>query len=179
MAAKINAGMQRKVLDEQNPVYQEVQPQTWTVVTYTTALGDPGSGWLSLSNGLFRPNSTHGVADVNAFIHYVDPGPGVRVIQTRIRLCRDPYNQFDGPDTTCTDERVGTSGRNFHGGWGWRMSIRPTEPLSIQAWVDTEVVEDAEVETSLGPRTLQFPVQPPQAVPMLIENAQFKLTVWA
>ena len=74
---------------------------------------------------------------------------------------------------------IGTPGRTFNGGWGWRMSIRPTEPLSIQAWVDTEVVEDAEVDTSLGPRTLQFPVQPPQAVPMFIQDAQFKLTVWA
>jgi hypothetical protein len=149
------------------------------VVTYTTALGDPGGNWLNLSDGLFRPNATYGVADVNAFIHYVDPGPSVRVIQTRIRLCRDPYSEHGGPDTTCTDERPGTPGRVFQGGWGWRMSIRPTEPLSIEAWVDTEMVEDAEVMTSLGLRILQFPVQPPQAVPMLIDNAQFKLTVWA
>jgi hypothetical protein len=59
------------------------------------------------------------------------------------------------------------------------MSIRPTEPLSIQVWVDTELVEDAEVMTSLGARTLQLPVQPPQAVPLYIQDAQFKLTVWA
>lgn len=179
MAAKINAGMQWKVLDPGNPGYQQIQPQTWTVVTYNTALGNPGSGWLNLGYGLFRPNATYGVADVNAFVHYVDLDPGVRIIQTRLRLCRDPYSEFAAPNTTCTDERAGTPGRAFQGGWGWRMSIRPTEPLSIQVWVDTEMVEDAEVETSLGPRTLQFPVQPPQAVPLLIQDAEFKLTVWA
>jgi hypothetical protein len=178
MAAKVNAGMQWKVLDPENPGYQEVQPQTWTVVTYNTALGNP-AGWLNLNDGLFLPKATYGVADVNAFVHYVDAGPTVRIVQTRLRLCRDPYSEFNGPDTTCTDERAGSPGRAFQGGWGWRMSIRPTEPLSIQVWVETEVVEDAEVMTSLGPRTLQFPVQPLQAVPLLIQDAEFKLTVWA
>lgn len=178
---KVNAGMQRKVLDLENPAasHQEVQPQTWTVVTYNTVLGNPGNGWVDLEDGLFRPTAVYPVASVNAFVHYVEAPPGVRVIETRIRLCRDPYSEHAGPDTTCTAGYSGNPGRMFSGGWGWRMSIRPTEPLSIQVWVDTELVEEAEVMTSLGPRTLQFPVQPAQAAPLQIQDAQFKLTVWA
>lgn len=170
MAMEVYAGMQRK---DGN---QLVPPLTWTEVTYNTALGNP-PGWLDLGRGLFTPTAQKR-AIVLAFVHYVDPGPGVQIVQGSMRLCRDPYNEFAGPNTTCTDERGTSPGRQFWGGYAWTLVVRPDEPLAIQVHVTAQRVRTVQVMTeTLETVPLVVPVVPEEFVPVEIKDAEFKLIV--
>lgn len=170
MATEVYAGMMRQWTP------QMIQPLTWTVVTYDTVLGNP-PGWTDLSNGLFTPEAEKR-AIVLAFVHFNDPGPDVQIVQGSMRLCRDPYDDFKGPNTTCTDERGGTPGRQFWGGYAWTLVVKPHEPLALQVHVTARRVRTVQVMTEdLEAVPLVVPTVPEELVSVEISNAEFKLVV--
>lgn len=171
MATEVYAGMQRK-----NST-QVIPAMTWTVITYDTVLGNP-PGWTNLSEGLFTPTATKR-AIVLAFVHYVDPGPNAEWVQNSLRLCRDPYDEFAGPNTTCTDERAGTPGRTFHGGYAWALQVQADEPLAIQVNVTVRRTRTVQVATTTPDEfvDLTVPLIPEEFIPVEVKDAEFKLVV--
>lgn len=184
----INAGMQWSAKYEVGtPQYQVVPPNTWYTVRYNHELADPGGSWLDLSDGVFRPDVSRNPGEMKAFVHYLDPnlppasplppaGQIVRVIATRMRLCRDPHGQYGEPDTTCTTEWAGTPGTITNGGYAWHFKVRPTEPVGLQVLVQTEMCELLTVDTSGGPRQMLFKIEEAAPPSLQITGAEFKFT---
>lgn len=168
-------GMQRKL----GP--QRIEPVTWTTVTYDYQLAEE-PGWSDLTRGLMTPTEITEPGIFFSFVHIGDLGPDVQVIQCGIRLCRDPYNEFDGPDTTDTHEQAGTPGKQFLGGYAFPFRLKPQDPVGIQVYIEAIKVIGVQVRATNGwPVEMKVPARDDNGdrilVPAEVVAAELKLVV--
>jgi hypothetical protein len=128
---------------------QLVPPSVWTTLWFDTVLDQPSSDWLAgvAAPGpwsLVRPPSAVGSrkgTHASGYAHWglVD-GLGLAELgasKMGLRLCRNP----DGvaPNTTCTDMRALSGGKEYHAGWGHQLTAKITDAWALQVWHDALV----------------------------------------
>lgn len=108
---------------------QLIPPDTWTAIRFDTESTDIFG--MHVTNDLASPDSAliipgiTAVGMVSAMVQWASSD----ATQYLHRFTRDPYNP-DLIDSTCTNDRVPTAGRDFHT-FSWPMTVRCGQPLAL------------------------------------------------